>query len=73
MLGQQRASAVVGARRRMAEGAVGVVQLARQRLREEDVVEPGEGRKAAVVSNLFVVLRSEQATQQVVSTGSRYQ
>ena len=53
--------------------AYGGLQLALQRLREEDVVELDEERKAAMVSNLLVVLCSEQATQQVVNTGSLYQ
>jgi regulator of protease activity HflC (stomatin/prohibitin superfamily) len=73
MLRQQQASAVVGARQRIVEGAVGMVQLALQRLVEEGVVELDEERKAAMVSNLLVVLCSEQATQQVVNTGSLYQ
>jgi SPFH domain / Band 7 family len=73
MLRQQAASAVVGARQRIVEGAVGMVQLALRRLEEEDVVELDEERKAAMVSNLLVVLCSEQATQQVVNTGSLYQ
>ena len=73
MLRQQQASAVVGARTRIVEGAVGMVQLALRRLQEEDVVELDEERKAAMVSNLLVVLCSEQATQQVVNTGSLYQ
>jgi regulator of protease activity HflC (stomatin/prohibitin superfamily) len=73
MLRQQQASAVVGARRKIVEGAVGMVQLALQRLEEEDVVALDEERKAAMVSNLLVVLCSEQATQQVVNTGSLYQ
>ena len=70
---QQQANAVVGARTRIVEGAVGMVQLALRRLQEEDVVELDEERKAAMVSNLLVVLCSEQATQQVVNTGSLYQ
>ncbi len=73
MLRQQQADAVVGARQRIVEGAVGMVRLALQRLEEEDVVELDEERKAAMVSNLLVVLCSEQATQQVVNTGSLYQ
>jgi regulator of protease activity HflC (stomatin/prohibitin superfamily) len=73
MLRQQQASAVVGARQRIVEGAVGMVKLALERLQEEDVVELDEERKAAMVSNLLVVLCSEQATQQVVNTGSLYQ
>jgi hypothetical protein len=73
MLRQQQANAVVGARYRIVEGAVGMVQLALRRLEEEDVVQLDEERKAAMVSNLLVVLCSEQATQQVVNTGSLYQ
>ena len=73
MLRQQQASAVVGARQRIVEGAVGMVQLALERLQEEGVVELDEERKAAMVSNLLVVLCSEQATQPVVNTGSLYQ
>src|SRR6266568_2054729 len=73
MLRQQQASAVVGARMKIVEGAVGMVRLALQRLEEEGVVELDEERKAAMVSNLLVVLCSEQATQQVVNTGSLYQ
>jgi SPFH domain/Band 7 family protein len=73
MLRQQQASAVVGARLKIVEGAVGMVQLALKRLEEEDVVTLDEERKAAMVSNLLVVLCSEQATQQVVNTGSLYQ
>ena len=73
MLRQQQANAVVGARTRIVEGAVGMVQLALQRLEQEGVVELDEERKAAMVSNLLVVLCSEQATQQVVNTGTLYQ
>ena len=73
MLRQQQASAVVAARQRIVEGAVGMVRLALRRLDEEGVVDLDEERKAAMVSNLLVVLCSEQATQQVVNTGSLYQ
>jgi regulator of protease activity HflC (stomatin/prohibitin superfamily) len=73
MLRQQQANAIVGARQRIVEGAVGMVRLALNRLQEEGVVELDEERKAAMVSNLLVVLCSEQATQQVVNTGSLYQ
>jgi len=73
MLRQQQASAVVGARQKIVEGAVGMVRLALQRLDDEGVVQLDEERKAAMVSNLLVVLCSEQATQQVVNTGSLYQ
>ncbi|HEX3388362.1 MAG TPA: SPFH domain-containing protein [Streptosporangiaceae bacterium] len=73
MLRQQQASAVVGARQRIVEGAVGMVQLALARLEAENVVDLDEERKATMVSNLLVVLCSEQATQPVVNTGSLYQ
>jgi regulator of protease activity HflC (stomatin/prohibitin superfamily) len=73
MLRQQQASAVVGARARIVEGAVGMVRLALERLKEEGVVDLDEERKATMVSNLLVVLCSEQATQPVVNTGSLYQ
>ncbi len=73
MLRQQQANAVVGARARIVEGAVGMVRLALERLQEEGVVELDEERKATMVSNLLVVLCSEQATQPVVNTGSLYQ
>jgi regulator of protease activity HflC (stomatin/prohibitin superfamily) len=73
MLRQQQANAVVGARQKIVEGAVGMVQLALQRLEDEGVIALDEERKAAMVSNLLVVLCSEQATQQVVNTGSLYQ
>jgi regulator of protease activity HflC (stomatin/prohibitin superfamily) len=73
MLRRQAAGAVVAARTRIVEGAVGMVDLALRRLEEQDVVELDEERKAAMVSNLLVVLCSEQATQQVVNTGSLYQ
>ena len=73
MLRQQQASAVVGARTKIVEGAVGMVQLALQRLEAEGVVDLDEERKAAMVSNLLVVLCSEQATQPIVNTGTLYQ
>jgi hypothetical protein len=64
---------VVGARQRIVEGAIGMVQLALQRLKDEGVVELHEERKATMVSNLLVVLCSEQATQPVVNTGTLYE
>lgn len=73
MLRQQQATAVVAARRRIVEGAVGMVELALERLEERNVIELDEERKAAMVSNLLVVLCSEQATQQVVNAGTLYQ
>ena len=64
---------MVGARQRIVEGAIGMVQLALQRLKDEGVVELHEERKATMVSNLLVVLCSEQATQPVVNTGTLYE
>ncbi len=72
MLRRQQAAAVVAARKQIVEGAVGMVELALNRLDEEDVVELDEERKAAMVSNLLVVLCSDHATQPVVNTGSLY-
>jgi regulator of protease activity HflC (stomatin/prohibitin superfamily) len=72
MLRRQQATAVVDARQRIVEGAVGMVRMALSRLEEEGVVELDEERKATMVSNLLVVLCSEQATQPVVNTGSLY-
>ena len=73
MLRRQQASAVVAARQVIVQGAVGMVGLALDQLTHEGMVELDEERKAAMISNLFVVLCSEQATQQVVNTGSLYQ
>ena len=73
MLRRQQAEAVVAARQRIVEGAVGMVRLALGRLMDEGVVELDEERKAAMVSNLLVVLCSEHATQPVINTGTLYQ
>ncbi|MER6509353.1 SPFH domain-containing protein [Nonomuraea sp. NPDC001636] len=72
MLVRQQASQVVAARTRIVEGAVGMVQLALDRLAAEGVVELDEERKAQMVSNLLVVLCGDRATQPVVNAGSLY-
>jgi len=72
MLQRQQAGAVVAARQRIVEGAVGMVELALARLAERDVVELDEERKAAMVSNLLVVLCGDRATQPVVNAGTLY-
>ena len=72
MLQRQQAGAVVAARGRIVEGAVGMVEMALARLSERDIVELDEERKAAMVSNLLVVLCGDRATQPVVNTGSLY-
>jgi regulator of protease activity HflC (stomatin/prohibitin superfamily) len=73
MLRRQQAGAVVAARQLVVEGAVGMVELALDRLAERDVVELDEERKAAMVSNLLVVLCGDRDTQPVVNAGSLYQ
>lgn len=72
MLQRQQASAIVAARTRIVEGAVGMVELALDQLRERGVVELDDERKAAMVSNLLVVLCGDRATQPVVNAGSLY-
>ena len=70
MLQRQQASAIIAARQMIVEGAVGMVQMAINKLNENDVVELDEERKAAMVSNLMVVLCGERATQPVINTGT---
>jgi regulator of protease activity HflC (stomatin/prohibitin superfamily) len=72
MLRRQQANAIVGARTRIVDGAVGMVELALDRLRERDIVDLDEERKAAMVSNLMVVLCSDQPASPVVNTGTLY-
>ncbi len=72
MLRRQQASAVIAARQKIVEGAVGMVELALQHLAGKQIVKLDEERKATMVSNLMVVLCSEQATQPVVNAGSIY-
>lgn len=72
MLQRQQASAIVAARNKIVEGAVGMVELALQRLSDKEVIELDEERKAAMVSNLLVVLCGESAASPVVNTGSLY-
>nr|WP_231949807.1 SPFH domain-containing protein [Alloactinosynnema sp. L-07] len=72
MLRRQQAGAVVAARQRIVEGAVGMVEMALERLAANDVVHLDEERKAAMVSNLLVVLCGDRDAQPVVNTGSLY-
>jgi hypothetical protein len=72
MLRRQQANAVVAARSRIVEGAVGMVDLALSRLDESGIVELDEERKAAMVSNLLVVLCGDQPASPVVNTGTLY-
>jgi regulator of protease activity HflC (stomatin/prohibitin superfamily) len=73
MLRRQQANAVVAARYRIVEGAVGMVQNALEMLATQNIVELDEERKAAMVSNLLVVLCSDRGAQPVVNSGSLYQ
>jgi regulator of protease activity HflC (stomatin/prohibitin superfamily) len=72
MLRRQQASAVVAARSRIVEGAVGMVRLALEQLDEQGIVDLDEERKAAMVSNLLVVLCSDQPASPIVNAGSLY-
>ena len=72
MLKRQQAEAVIAARAKIVEGAVGMVKMAIDKLGEEEVVYLDEERKAAMVSNLMVVLCSDKDTQPIVNSGSIY-
>ena len=72
MLRRQQATAIVAARSRIVEGAVGMVEMALARLAEDEIVELDEERKAAMVSNLLVVLCGDRDAQPVVNTGTLY-
>ena len=72
MLRRQQASAVIAARSQIVAGAVGMVRQALQQLKEEQVVDLDEERKAAMVGNLLTVLCSEEGAQPVLNTGSLY-
>lgn len=72
MLRRQQASAIIAARTKIVAGAVSMVEMALEQLKEKHVVELDEERKAAMVSNLLVVLCGEEATKPVVNTGSLY-
>jgi len=73
MLRRQQAAAIIAARQRIVEGAVGMVEMALDRLEEYQKLELDQERKATMVSNLLVVLCSEHAAQPVLNTGTLYQ
>ncbi len=73
MLRRQQASAIIAARQKIVEGAVGMVEMALDQLNAKRVVELDEERKASMVSNLLVVLCSDRDAQPVVNTGTLYQ
>ena len=72
MLQRQQATAIIAARQKIVEGAVGMVEMALERLSEKGIVSLDEERKAAMVSNLLVVLCSERAATPVVNAGTLY-
>jgi len=73
MLRRQQAAAVIAARQKIVDGSVGMVEMALERLSQKNIVQLDEERKAAMVSNLLVVLCSESATQPIVNAGTLYQ
>jgi regulator of protease activity HflC (stomatin/prohibitin superfamily) len=73
MLRRQQAGAVIAARQKIVEGAVGMVEMALEEISRKHVVELDEERKATMVSNLLVVLCSERGVEPVVNTGTLYQ
>jgi len=72
MLRRQQADAIIAAREKIVEGAVGMVKLALNKLSDEQVIDLDDDKKAAMVSNLMVVLCSEESTQPVINTGTLY-
>ena len=72
MLQRQQASAIIAARSRIVEGAVGMVEMALAKLSEKEIVDLDDERKAHMVSNLLVVLCGEKAAQPIVNSGSLY-
>ncbi len=73
MLQRQQAAAIVAARAKIVDGAVGMVEMALHKLSEKDIVELDNEKKAAMVSNLMVVLCGEKAATPIVNTGTLYQ
>ena len=73
MLQRQQASAIIAARQKIVEGAVGMVEMALDMLSQKNVITLDEERKAAMVSNLLVVLCGERSTQPVINAGTLYQ
>jgi regulator of protease activity HflC (stomatin/prohibitin superfamily) len=72
MLQRQQASAIISARRLIVEGAVGMVEMALQKMEEKNIIELDEERKAAMVSNLLVVLCGDRSVSPIVNTGTLY-
>ena len=73
MLQRQQAGAIIAARQRIVEGAVGMVEMALERLSQKEILRLDEERRATMVSNLLIVLCGERAAQPVINTGTLYQ
>jgi hypothetical protein len=73
MLQRQQAGAIIAARQRIVEGAVGMVEMALEMLSHREIVRLDDERRAAMVSNLLVVLCGERSTQPIINTGTIYQ
>jgi uncharacterized tellurite resistance protein B-like protein len=72
MLRRQQADAIISAREKIVEGAVSMVDLALKKLSQDNIVELDEERKAAMVSNLLVVLCADESASPVINTGTLY-
>ena len=72
MLQRQQAEAIIVARQKIVDGAVGMVEMAFTKLKGHDIIDLDEERKSAMVSNLLVVLCSDSSTQPIVNAGSSY-
>jgi hypothetical protein len=70
MLRRQQATAVIAARQKIVEGAVGMVKLALESLKEKDIIELDDDKKASMVSNLLVVLCADDSVKPVINTGT---
>ena len=73
MLQRQQAGAIIAARQRIVEGAVGMVEMALERMSQKEILRLDEDRRATMVSNLLIVLCGERAAQPVINTGTLYQ
>ena len=73
MLRRQQADAIISAREKIVEGAVGMVKLALNKLAEDNTIEFDDDKKAAMVSNLLVVLCSEDSTKPIINAGTLHQ
>jgi len=73
MLQRQQAGAIIAARQRIVEGAVGMVEMALERMSQKEILKLDEERRATMVSNLLIVLCGERAAQPVINAGTLYQ